>query len=89
MHACDIASLTQKAHPESESRQHPYSDFSFYDREDTHASFLASPHRSSHMFSLYSESSCGQSDKWGEEVLQASSITLQLAAFHCHLAPPV
>ena len=41
------------------------------------------------MLSLHSEPSCGQSDKGGEEVLQASSIALQFAAFHSHLAPPV
>lgn len=66
-----------------------YPDLGLHHRQHTHAGFSACPHGPGQLLPLQPEPSCGQSDKRGEEVLQASSIALQLAALHCHLAPPV
>ena len=66
-----------------------YPDLCLHHRQHAHAGFSASQHEPSQLLPLQPEPSCGQSDKGREEVLQASSIALQLAAFHCHLAPPV
>ena len=64
-----------------------YPDLCLHNRQHPHASFLACDHWP--MLQLLGEACCCQGDQRGEEMLQPSSVALQLAPLNCHPAPPV
>ena len=61
---------------------HP--DLSLHNRKDAHTSLPACQHRPSLL--VFAETSRRQGNQGGEQMLQPTSVTLQLAPFHCHLA---
>lgn len=67
---------------------HP--DLCLHNRQHPHASFLACDHWPLLLqLLLLAEACCCQGDQRGEEVLQSSSVALQLAPLNCHPAPAV